>query len=225
MFNATTRYFDDFQGHYLIPLTASNVGTPWSKAVVGSGSPTMVGITNTASGVLKLTVAATSEAEAIELYHGDICSFKADDLQTFACRVSCAANITTNEYLVFGLRSARNDNPDSPTYNVQFKLAASTAVLLETDDGATDTDDTATDAVLSTTMKEFMIDFRNGLSDIRFYASDTNGKMHRLAKTTTFKAPSLSGAYLQPFVVVGKASGTSTPSVLVDYIEVLSKRS
>jgi hypothetical protein len=226
MFNAVAKYFDDFLGHCAFPLTASGVGSSWTKAEVKTnGSTTLVGLTGVAGGVLSGAVSNTNEALAVEAYHGDICSFKADDIHTFACRLKCVADITTAEYLVFGLRSARNDNPDTPTYNVQFKLAASTAIVLESDDGVTDNDDKASAGTLSTTFKEFMIDFRQGLSDIRFFASDASGKLVRLAPKTTFNAASLTGQFLQPFFVVGKASGTTTPGIYVDYCDILYKRS
>jgi hypothetical protein len=225
LFNATAKYFDDFIGHCDFPLTAAGVGSAWTQAEVKtSGTTTLLGRTGVAGGVVSGAVSATSEALAVELYHGDICSFRADDVQTVAFRLKTLAAITTAEYLVFGLRSARNDNPDSTTYNVQFKLAASTAVVLETDDNTTDNDDKATAGVLSTTFKEALIDFRQGLSDIRFYLSDANGKLTRLAPATTFNAAQLTGQFLQPFVVVGKSTGTTTPGFDLDYCEILYKR-
>jgi hypothetical protein len=176
-------------------------------------------------GTVKLALTSTSEAQIACLYFGDILSFKADNLQRVKFRVLVGTDITTAQTLTFGVTSARNDNSDSTTYNAQFKCAATTAVLVETDDGVTDDDDNDTGQTLSTTFKEFVIDFSKGLSDVRFFVSDSGGKLKRVLSSTTFSIASASGYYLQPNIQIQKASGTTTPDVQVDYVEVEYKRS
>lgn len=210
MLNAIERYFDDF---------IAVMSAVWTKTITGT-TPTILGITGEATGGIKLLLTNTSEAQIATLSHGDICSFKADNIKTATFRLKCTADITTAQTLVFGLTSARADDPDATASNVQFKLAASTAVVVECDDGTTDTDDAATAATLSTAYKEFVIDFTNGLSDIRFYASNAGGELERLAPRTTFSAAALTGDFLQPNIQLQKASGTTTPSVVVDYVSI-----
>jgi len=227
MYNAVERYFDDFLGHQKLTLVASGTG-PAAQYIYDktNGTPTVIGIASIGPGVLAMTLDATSEAQGAGVYHGDILSFKADDILEATFRLAMAANCTTAQSLVWGLTSARSSNPDTPTYNAQFKLAASTAVVLETDDNATDNDDKASGGqILSTTFRTFKISFRNGLSDIRFFGEGTNGKLARLAPKTTFAAPALTGCYLQPNVLLSKASGSTAPVAYLDYWEILYKRS
>jgi len=167
---ATTKYLEDFLGHQKLALVADGRGTEMAYIYdKTNATPTVAGLTNSASGVVQLLLDNTNEAQGAGIYHGDICCFKADDLQTVTFRLNMTANCTTAQSLVWGMISARNSNPDTPTYNVQFKLAASTTIVLETDDNATDNDDKSSEGgTLGTTMKEFMIDFRQGLTDIRF---------------------------------------------------------
>jgi hypothetical protein len=224
MYSAVERYFDDFLGHCAFPATASGVGPAWTTAITGT-TPTIAGLTNSNQGEVKLILTSTSQAQVASLYHGDICSFKSDNLLTASFRVKVlTTDITTAESVVFGMTTARNDNPDTPTVNAQFKLAASTAVVVESDDNSTDNDDKATGQTLTYgTYKEFMIDFRHGYADVRFYMSDSNGRMTRVGAAVTHGVGT--GVYLQPNILLAKASGTTTPAICVDYVEILYKRS
>lgn len=226
MLNATARFFDDFIGQAKYPATASGVGAPWATTISGTNAtPTVAGVTNTACGKVELALDNTNTAETARIDFGDVCCFKVDDLQTATFRLAPQANIAANQTLTFGLCSAGNTNPDNTTINVQFKLDGNTTVLVELDDNTTNDDDNATEITLTTTMKEFMIDFRHGLSDIRFYGTNAAGKIQRLIPGTTFTLAGATGTYVQPSIMLAKASGTGTPIVDVDYVEILYKRS
>jgi hypothetical protein len=220
------RFFDDFFGVQNMVAGASNVGTPWAIADTSSaGTPTYTGVTGMPNGGFKILLANTSEAENVCLYWNDILGFKWDNLQEIVWRIQASA-ITTAEQLTFGLWSARNDTVDSVAYNAHFTLHAATTVTCETDDAATDTDDKDSAITLpAATWKEFAINFRNGLSDVRFFGTNAAGKMERLCPKTTFNMSGASGTYCQPIVQLQKASGTTTPNVIADYVDIQFKRS
>jgi len=227
MYNAVIRYLEDFYGASVIPVTASATAVPWCKREVKTnGTTSLQGVTGMTCGGLEGTVSNTNEALAVELYHGDILSFLADNIQTIAMRLESVANVAAVEDLYFGMQSAANNNPTNTTYHTQFHLHGSNALTVESSDNATINNTIATDTtIVAGSMMEFMIDFREGLSDIRFYSGNANGKLHRLAKATTFAAPNLTGQCLQPFVFFGKSGGVTTPAFIIDYAEILLKRS
>lgn len=181
-----------------------------------SGTPTYL-CTTEDGGAATLTIAATSEAENVCLYFNDVLPWDLAKLQyvKFVAKVSGIDSATT---LVMGLGNARNDTPDSVGVNVWFRMegsASTTAVVCETDDGTTDTDDKATGQTLAAVYKTFLIDFSQGLSDVRFYIEG-----ERVAAATTFTLASItSGQNVQPIVQIQKASGTGTPAVTIALVE------
>jgi hypothetical protein len=130
--------------------------------------------------------------------------------------VSGIDSVTT---LCFGLASARNATPDSVAVNAWFRMQGSaslTAVVAETDDATTDNDDKATGYTLASVYKTFLIDFTNGLNDVRFYIEG-----ERVAAGTTFNMSAVAaGQNVQPYVTLQKASGTGTPSVTIALVEI-----
>lgn len=183
-------------------LDTSSAGSPTYLTVDGGGA--------------KLTLASTSEAEIVTLYHGNIETFDIDNVQNveMMCKVSGIDAVTT---LVFGLAGAQDDVSDNVAQHAWFRMEGSVStsnVVVETDDGTTDNDDKATGTTLSSTIKRFTISFANGVSDIRFYIDDT-----RVAATTTFSMAAYTGQ-LQPFVQLQKASGTGVPSITIEKFEI-----
>lgn len=185
-----------------------------------SGTPTYLCATED-GGAAVLTLAATSEAENVCLYHNDVLAFDLAQIQhvEFIAKVSGIDSATT---VVMGVGSARNDTPDSVAVNAWFRIEGATstsAVVVETDDGTTDNDDKATGATLSSTYKKFTIDFTQGLSDVRFYIDG-----ERVAAATTFTMASItSGQNVQPIVQVQKGSGTGTPAITVAAVKIQYK--
>ena len=181
-----------------------------------AGTPTYLCITED-GGAAALTCAATSEAENLCLYFNDVLPWDLANLQyvKFVAKVAGIDSVTT---LTMGVGSARNDTPDSVATNAWFRMegsASTTAVVVETDDNVTDNDDKATGQTLSSVYKTFLIDFTNGLSDVRFYIEG-----ERVASATTFNMSGLTaGLNVQPIIQIQKASGTGVPAVTIALIE------
>jgi hypothetical protein len=89
-------------------------------------------------------------------------------------------------------------------------------VVVETDDATTDNDDKATGQTLAAVYKTFIIDFTNGLKDVRFYIEG-----ERVAGSTTFDmSAAATGQNVQPLIQIQKASGTGVPAITVALVEV-----
>jgi len=193
----------------------------WTIADTSSaGTPTYLCVTED-GGAAKLTLAATSEAENVCLYFNDVLPLDLASLHRieFVAKVAGIDSVTT---LVFGLGDARNDTPDTVATNCFFRIEGSVStsnIVVESDDGVTYNDDKSTGQTLSSTYKKFLIDFTNGISDIRFYIDG-----ERVGSATTFTLAGItSGQNVQPMIQLQKASGTGVPSITIAQITTQQK--
>jgi hypothetical protein len=207
----TTTFVDDFARAQAFTTTSLQNG--WTIAdTSSSGTPTYLCITED-GGAAKLTLAATSEAEIVTLYFGDVLPYDIRNLDNiwFVAKVAGVDAVTT---LTMGVGSARNDTDDSVATNAWFRMEGSdstTAVVVETDDATTDNNDVATGTTLAAVYKRFLIDFTQGLSDVRFFIDGA-----RVAAGTTFDMSAVAaGQNVQPLVQLQKASGTGVPAVTI----------
>jgi len=210
------RYTEDFLGP--MTLTASPTqGDQWDIAdTSAAGTPTYtVGGIN---GEATLALDATSEVQNVCLFKSDVLNWDIDLLRYAQFRVKTVAALDSATSLAFGLCSARNDAIDSLTAHASFRLIGSNAILVESDDGTTDKDDIATGASLVATYKWFFIDFAGGKANVKFQVDEA-----RVAPVTTFDMSAYS-AGLQPYVQIQKTADTNADSVVIDYVEILSRR-
>lgn len=204
-------FCDNFCRAQILSTTPGMNG--WTvKDTSSAGSPTYLCVSGQG---LVMTLAATSEAEVVTAYFNDVLPYDLTELQNveYIAKVSGVDSATT---VVIGVASAQNDAPDSVATHAWFKIAGSdslSAIVCETDDGATDTDDKSTGATLSSTLKKLAIDFSNGLGDVRFYI---DGEPINQAKNTFSLAAAVKGTtFVQPFVQIQKASGTGVPAITI----------
>lgn len=195
-------------------LTTTPGFNGWTIAdTSSSGTPTYLCVTED-GGAMKLTLAATSEAENVCMYMNDVLIWDLAMLQHvwFVAKFAAQADAVTT--LTMGVTSGRNDDPDATTVNAQFRVEGSASVsnvVLETDDNTTDADDKASGASLLLVYKKFLIDFTYGLADVRFYIDGARvgaGYTHNMSAVT-------SGQNVQPNIQLAKASGTGVPSVQI----------
>lgn len=218
MISRGTREFTDFFDRaQAFTTTAGQNG--WTIADTSTGgTPTYLCITED-GGAAKLTLAATSEAEIVTLYHNDVLAFDVRKIKMMEF-IALVAGIDSVTTLTMGLGSARNDTDDSVATNAWFRMQGSvstTAVVAETDDATTDNDDKATGATLAGTYKKFVISFENGINDVRFFIDG-----ERVAAATTFDMSALTaGLNVQPIFQLQKASGTGVPSVTIAMVNIV----
>jgi hypothetical protein len=201
-------------------VTVPTVGGLTPRITRTAGSPLIAPSDDTIAGEVVLQLEATSEAQVVALDLADQLVIDPSKLPIvqFRLKVSGAAASTR---FIWGLASAYNATFDSVVSNVWFRLEGnSLALLVEGDDGTTDTDDQA--AVPATTLTAdtyytFTIDFSRGLSAVEFYV---NKQYVGAVSVPLLSASTL----LQPFVAIQKSTGTGTQSMTVDYIRVMIPR-
>jgi hypothetical protein len=223
----TREYRYDFRGHNLIPLTASNVGTPWSKAdTSSSGTPTLLGVDG---GGVRMLLQATTEVQNLCLYFGDILSFDIDDIIRAWFILKAGQTFDSNSQFAWGLTGARNDAIDSIAQAALFRCIANNTIVVETDDGTNDNDDKATGiTLLSTQWSRFEINFADRIltksppavsvgnpANVGFYAANAQGSLRRVASGVSFDMSNYTGG-LQPFFQLQKSSDSNA-----DYVDIL----
>lgn len=182
------------------------------------GTPTTASIQNAKNGVLRIPLAATSEAETNELNFGDLLQFDTTSGLVMEVGFRFPTLPSTNERAVIGFGSARNNTLDSVATNAWFRLEADGDLLTESDDGTTDTDDDDTDQDLTANIWHYgRIEFKNA-NDVWFSAGA--GTPSRVNSGVTFKT---GAALVQPIVSVQKSSGTGTPSLDLDYLHIYAR--
>lgn len=204
-------FVDNFDRAQTLTTTPGHNG--WTiKDTSSAGTPTYL-TTGENGGAMKLTFDSQSEAQIITMYQNDILFLDLAKLQRvwFTLKVAGIDNVTD---LVCGVSAAQNDTEDSIVTNAWFKIdgSVSTSIIVaESDDGTNDNDDIATGETLAAVYKKCVVDFTNGLKDVRYTMDGA-----RVAGTTTFDMSDLTaGLNVQPFVQIHKASGTGVGSVTI----------
>jgi hypothetical protein len=210
------KYNDDFIGPSVAFPTSANIATPWVCTLTGGATH----VRNNSNMVLTLT--STSEAQIAGLHHGGALAFDIDDIQSVEMRVRInAATFTSGSIFVFGVGSAYNATADTVTANAWFRMEganSTTLVYCETDDDVRNVDDISTGRTLGTTYKKFRIDFTSGKSDVRFFIDGD-----RVCSSQRFDMSGYTSG-LQPYIQLQKAVNTNVDSVLVDYLDIQTKR-
>jgi len=194
--------------------------TVWNVVDVGDATEAITA--DSANGVFKLHLAATGEAEDAVLYMNDNKTFDVGSGLIFETRVNVAVNIGTGVTGVFGLAGDHNLAKDSVTEHAWFRLQASNAVLVETDDTTNDNDDVATGVTaVAGTYNVYRIDFTD-LTDVKFYIDGV-----RVASGTTFDMSNLTAGeqQMQPYFSLDKPSGTGLGDLDIDYVKIWQDRS
>lgn len=201
-------FIDNFNRAQVFSTTPGHNG--WTiKDTSSSGSPTYLCATDD-GGSAVLTLAATNEEEIVTLYQNNVLPYDVRMISQawWVAKVSGVDSVTT---LVAGLGAAQDDTEDNVTVNAWFRMqgSASTSNLLaETDDATTDSDDKSTGTTLASTYKKLLLDFSQGISNVRFFV---DGALVRTLSMASLAA----GQNVQPFIQLHKASGTGTPAVTV----------
>lgn len=225
-------YKDDMFGNGAGISTSALYGSNWVVADVSSaGTPTYVmgvdgGAASGAPGVAVLTLEATSEAQSVILSHGGIEQFDVTDGLIYECRLKMGqAAVGAVTDFSFGLGAGQNATWDSTTILAAFRVVGATSttnVVVESDDGTTDKDDVATGQTLVAAYKLFKIDMTD-LTDVKFFMTNSNNRLVRVAKGTTFDMSAYTSC-VQPIFQLQKASGTDASAVSIDYVRVQGRR-
>jgi hypothetical protein len=217
--------FEDFMGATIIPANGALDAAqgPWAvKDTSAAGSPALAIKGDADDGQFEMTLASTSEAENLDLYWNDEQNIDTDRGPVMIVRLQVAVAVSAGKF-VFGFASARNDTLDSIANNAWFLLPGTMDLNVESDDATTDDDDNDTGVdLVAGTWYDFKVDCSVPTDCDFFYRSTLGGDWTELLSTTPFSLGA--DAQVQPYFQLQKASGTSVPSVLIDFVEVYWKR-
>lgn len=223
-----TTVAEDFLGTRTIATSADTDGGPWfGYQVAQTAGPALVD--DAADGVMLLSIDNGSEVGNMDLDWGDTQSISSDKEPFCTFRVQLPQQNAAADTVAWGLSDGHNALIDSTTHNAYFGVAGADLVLdLQSDDNVTDVNATGTGITLTAaTYYEFLISL-NGIhgasaTNVKyFYRAANGGDWTALLPNSTFKIGA--GNTLQPFIHVEKTTGTTTPSVKVDYVKCSWKR-
>lgn len=207
-------FFDDFLGiDGALTKETGSVGV-WSTVDVGDA--TEAAVADAHGGAMALVIAATSEAEDAVLYFGDQLNFDIDSLLRMEFRakfITPGSGVT----IVAGMAGDHNLDKDTVAQNAWFRCEGGLALVAESDDGTTDTDDVAIATITTNVWYDFAIDFSDK-SALKFFLNGT-----QVATAGTFSLAAYTGG-LQPYFSADKASGTGTGQLIIDYVRILARR-
>lgn len=184
-----------------------------------SGDTTPVIVADESNGAIACLLDATNEAQESGLTFGNQRPFALNRGLNIEFRAALSVVPTGNGIVVFGLAGDKNAAPNSVAESIWFRLDASAAVTVETDDTSNETSQVATGVTLTAgEYKTFRIDCTDP-TNVKFYI---NGD--RVAPSTTFNMNTVAALALQPYVHVSKASGTGVGTLKIDYIRVWQNR-
>jgi hypothetical protein len=198
------------------PLTLTTTpegGTGWTMQVdTTAGTPTYATITED-GGALQIQLANNTEIERVGVYHNDILVFPLEGID-YVWYIAKVAAIGATTVCTMGIGSARDDDEDAVAVNAYFKMegaTSTTAVEVETDDGTNDTASTSNGVTLAAVYKKMLIDFTNGLSDVRFFFDGA-----RIADGTTFDMSNITaGQNVQPIIQLEKGATAGQPTLTI----------
>ena len=213
---------DDFIGDWPAAATAiTGSGYSWSKTETNG-----LGVISSdqANGVLKHSFDAVAEAATATLFMENS-PVDIDSGPVFEARVA-VYDIGDDAALDIDIGMAADDHAtdfESTNNYAAFHLNGnSLALLAHSDDGSTDTAETATGVTLvDDTFINLKVDFSDK-TDVKFYVDSGSGYT-RVASGTTFDMSNYSGN-LTPIVMVEKTSNDTTADVRVDRIRVQCPR-
>jgi len=204
-------FIDNFNRAQAITTTPGQNG--WTiKDTSSAGTPTYLCVTED-GGALKLTMAANEEVEIVTLYQNDVLPYDLRHISN-VWWVAKVAGFAAADTLVMGVANAQNDASDTVGVNAWFRMEGSvstTALVVETDDNVVNTDDVATGTTLAAVYKRMLIDFSQGLGNVRFYVDGA-----RVAAGTTFNMSAVAaGQNVQPFVQLQRSGGIVAGAVTI----------
>jgi hypothetical protein len=178
----------------------------WKGTIVKSaGNPSAA---NVAGGGVSLLTDSTSEAQSVSLTHADLLSFPLSYLLRVRFEMKASASIPSATNFFAGVGSALNTTYGSMTNAIGFVMSGSNSVSIYTDDGTLVNNGVATGQSIGTSFSYWVIDFSQGLSDIRFYMEDAYS-LRRVAASTTFSIANASSNNVQPVFFNVKTSSTN----------------
>ena len=211
---APVTFYDDFIGQ------AYDVTHNWTEKETGSGTVAL--IADSPSGYVACALAVTGEKEEAIMYPNDFRNWVIGQGMIFEARVRLQVLPTLVAEAYIGMAGDYVEGiiaTDGPAEHALFVADGSGAIVIDTDDTATDTNNTATGVTATAAQwKVYRIDFTD-TADVRFYidgAAVGTAVTHDMSNDDTLK--------LQPYIGIHKESGAGLGTVWVDYVRMWQNR-
>lgn len=210
---------EDFHGHDVFSTTAADNAPFLIKDTSAAGTPTHAVVDGSVAGELAIDLASTNEVENVCLYQNDKLQYGIDKITEIEFRMKMnQSSLNSATSVAFGVTGDRNDVIDDIAQHALFRLIGNDNVVVETDDGTTDTDDKATGQTLVDAYKDFKISFALGKKDVRFFIDG-----QPVAEGTTFNMSAYSGS-LQLFAQIQKTADANTDGLTIDRVSIRGRR-
>jgi hypothetical protein len=227
---AYAELFEDF-----LYKAGTTLVLPTATTKSGANSVAADYVTSADGGTITITTTTNNEAQTNRLDHADNLGIDIGKVRFFEARFSLTPDVTgasgamlVGDELRVGLAAAHNATLDSNALHAWFGIDnAGLSLLYESDDGTTDVAiaDSGLD-VVAATFVNVLIDFTDGLADVRFYA-DVSGSAVPDYRNGYVGSTSMAAASgnVQPYCFLGKAAATNSDhTVTLDFWRVVYSR-
>jgi len=213
---------EDFLGEGGLEL--GNTVDRWEN--VDAGNATEALLADTETGVYQLALTNTGENQDAVLYWADQTPIDVLNDVQFECRVGFSVLPTgavSDAVAVWGMCGDHNLDKDTIVESAWFRLQATGDLLIETDDGATNTDDTdCSELLVAGEYHIYRIDFSD-LSDVKFYL---DGERVGSGTTHDLSGLSVASGLMQPYFSLDKTTAsTAVGTMEIDYVTIWGARS
>lgn len=209
---APVHFFDHFLGKTgAFSATGAAIWGLLDTSAAGDTTPVVKD--DATGGAFTIKLDATDEAQLSGIYFGDCQPFDVTACPIFETTVTITSASMTGIKLVMGLASAHNATFDNIATNLWFRLDGSLALLVEGDDGTTDTDDQSAGVTWTTATSKTLRIEADSLSAVRFFVDGVSVGTVAVAAAT---------GNLQPYFAITKASGTTLATVDIDSVRVMT---
>lgn len=175
-----------------------------------AGSPTFAQRADIANGVWRVTLESTSEAQLVGFDWADQRMIPANRAWEITGFISVPASLATNEGMVFGVYHDYNATLDNVSHSAWFRIVGGSSgltLVAEADNNTTDVSASTGVTITANTMYHYSLIYKpNGrlewwLDDNRIYETGL----------------AFDGTILQPVFLLTKSTGTTTPTLDIDY--------
>lgn len=211
---------DDFGGYQLSSSESGSTGNWLPIAVKTGGTVVPIIAPDIGGGMVRCRLDSTDEAQESGLTWGNerTLTLNRGLMIQFVLRVTVLPTLLAE--VVFGLAGDKNAVADTAAHGIWFKLDGSGAVVAETDDATTNTDDISTGITLvASALHVFLIDC-NDPTDIKF---EIDG--NPVATEQTFSANATPTLALQPYIHLAKSTGAGLGVIEIDKVDIWQNRS
>lgn len=217
-FRKTCHYHAPFMGGNIYTSEVSHYGLFGWTNTNPTGSELGPTINEVDGGGVAIALDSQNLAEYVHLFMDDVLPFNVGNIENIFFEMY-ATGVTANTTIVCGFAGESSSYLASIADCVWFRATGSTALNVETRDGANNTEQAAGLTLSSTGYQQYDIDFTKGINDIRFLGDD-GSHVRPIARRNTFTIANNPLGQFQFFARVEKTQSTDTPVLFVRSLDI-----